>query len=613
MCNFAIVSYIPVIRHSTLLMNKLQLYIYKSLRGFKSIRNFNPSENVQRHIHDLRNALDCVNYNPAEKNLFYLISYIDTGTFFTIIRTIPDQPLDHLSTTLYVPAGLIITRDEMASIVKRTTRMVSNPSVSDEEIAELHEMLSKEYPVNQDAPATVASAGTQYAVCLYGGNAPHSLEDFYGEHLYQPDYLKYAGVILIDAELCMTYSCTDITDEKLADTVALLPPPVDPDGFTPYIYHHVFDRPFCVPLGGEVELKWRRAGFEDMTQIISIEKNNQEVEPVTTSDSRKSISPASFYVTSHVSKNRINDVNITVNGVEINEPKNFTVQELKKADVVITSPGYAPFRATLDLAATTQALVQLQEQRKIYKFELPVKTSELGAPIHFEIHTKREITDSPIEGYSLLEEIREGQGRSNHLAYTGGSSVPSWRKYAIGAASGLIAGLLLGWFMLGSGKADDDATDDVISQLEEVAVAQASNKKPEDKIAERPAEKATAVSESREDSKAKSANNAPVSDKAINYLDTHEVWTMEELEKYPELNGLFADMNNFSLQSIIDKWGAKLSKSKRFSKVAHHAGEGMRKKVFKPEGTYCKSGDHAIKVQSYLNRIDPAKPAPKKD
>ncbi len=58
-------------------MNKLQLYIYKSLRGFKSVRNINPEENVQRHIRDVRKALEILDYDPNEKYLFYLISYIE--------------------------------------------------------------------------------------------------------------------------------------------------------------------------------------------------------------------------------------------------------------------------------------------------------------------------------------------------------------------------------------------------------------------------------------------------------------------------------------------------------------------------------------------------------
>lgn len=585
-------------------MNKLQLYIYKSLRGFKSVRNINPSENVQRHICDMRNALECIDYNPAEKNLFYIISYIDEGSFFTIIRTIPDKPLDHLATTIFVPNGLIIKKEEMAAIVKRTTRMVSNPSVSDADIAELHEMLSKEYPTEADAPATVASEGREYAVCLYGEGTPHKLDDFFAEHLYQPDFLKYAGVILLEADLGLNFSATDLTDLLPADTVALLTPATDPDGFTPYIYHHVFDRPFRVPLGGEVEIVWRRGGFEDKKQMLTVESNNQEVLPTTTSDSRKAISPASFFITSHVSKNRLSDVIITVNGVEINESKSFTLNELKRADVSITSPGYAPFHATLDLAATTQALIQLQEQRKIYRFELPVKSSELGAPIHFEIHTKREISDSPIEGYSLLDGIREGQGRINHLAYTGGSASPAWRNYAIGAAAGLILGILIGWLFTGSDK-NEAAEPDVIETLEEVAIpTETDTAKEKTEAPKVKDEEQQAAPAPKEDSNP----GAPASEKALTYLDTHEVWTKADLDKYPELKGLFDDMNNFRLNSIVDKWGKKLSKSKRFSKVAHHATESMRKKVFTPEGHYCKdSGDTSIKVQSYLNRIDPAK------
>ncbi|MFG6386529.1 MAG: hypothetical protein K1V80_08675 [Muribaculaceae bacterium] len=596
-------------------MNKLQLYIYKSLRGFKSIRNFNPSENVQRHIHDLSNALECIDYNPDEKNLFYILSYIDLGAFFTIIRTIPDKPLNHLATTIFVPTGMIITREEMAAVVKRTTRMISNPSVSDTDVAELHEMFSKEYPVATDVAAAVASEGREYAVCYYGEGTPHALEDFFAEHLYQPEYLKFAGVVLVDAALGINCNAPDLTDVRIADNVPLLPPPADPDGFSPYLYRHVFDRPFYVPLGGEVEIVWRRGGFEDKKQFITVDEANLQVETMSTADSRKTISTSSFYITSHVSKNVVQDATITVNGIEINEPKSFTLQELKRAEVNITAPGYASFRGTLDLAATTQALIQLQEPRKIYRFELPVKSSELGAPIHFEIHTKREISASPIEGYSLLDEIREGQGRSNHLAYTGGAGgAASWRNYAIGAAAGLILGLLLGWLLPGCDSENKDTEPDVISQLEEVAVNSDSDSKPAAtaaKSAETPDKKEDKDNKKKEEPAATASsgvNNAPVSAQAITYLDTHEVWTRQDLEKFPELRGLFADMNNFRLTTLEKDWGKKLSKSKRFSKVAHHAGEGFRKKVFKPEGTYCKGeSDNSIKVQSYLNRVDPAK------
>jgi len=588
------------------MMNKLQLYISKSLRGFKSVRNINPSENVQRHIRDVRRALEALDYDPAEKYLFYLISYVEEGSFFTILRTIPDQPLDHLATTIFVPDGLKITREEMSDIVRRTTRMVSNPSVSAEEINDLHEVFSKEYPVQSNPPACVPSEGRDYACCFYNGATGRRLEDFYAESLYQPAFLEYAGVLLVDADLGVASSAVDLSDITLGTNVALLPPPAQPEGFVPHIFHHVFDRPFLVTLGSKVSVVWKRGGFEDRTQIVTVESDGQQVEPVSNAESRKALTPASFFITSQSSKQPVSGAVITVNGIEINEARTFTHGELKNADVIIRAAGFFPFHGHLDLAATTQALIQLQEQRKIYRFELPVKSSELGAPIHFEIHTKRELTDSPIEGYVLLDDIKEGAARSNHLQYTGQSALLTMRNVIIGCVAALIIGFILGWLIMGGSKSEDGAAEadmDVVAQTEQPADVQsaqpaqpAQTLQPEAKpVAEQPAA-ATKVSA-----------GGTVTAEAIRYLDDNAKWERAQLDKYPGLAGLFDDMNNYRLQRLVDTWGVKLKASKRFAKVADHAQQSLNKKIFKPEGTYCKTGDNVIVVQSYLNRIDPAK------
>ncbi len=573
-------------------MNKLQLYIYKSLRGFKSVRNINPEENVQCYIRDVRKALEILDYDPSEKYLFYLISYIDDGVFFTILRTIPSEPFDHLATSIFVPNGLKITREEMADIVKRTTRMVSNPQVTTEELSDLHEVFAKEYPIEQNPPATVASEGREYAFCQYGGDTGRSLSDFFAEKLYQPDFLKYAGIVLVDADLGVSSTAPDLGAHPLADTVAVLPPENHPDGFTPHIFHRPFNRPFLAPLGGTVTIVWRRGGFEDQIQTVKIENDNQQVEPMSTADSRKAVSPASFFITSQASKSPVHEATITVNGVEINEARSFTCDELKNADVIIRAQGFFPFHAHLNLAATTQALIQLQEQRKIYRFELPVKSSELGAPIHFEIHTKRDLADSPIEGYTLRDDIREGAGKSNYLEYTGGNSSASLRKTIIAAAAALAIGFLAGWLMTGNGNttATPETENTTINTIQNTPSAP-SPPEPTEAPETLPA-----------------TANHEVTAAAIAYLDGNTKWSKAELDKYPELDGLFDDLNNFRLERIVNVWKPRLDKSKRFGKLAFHASESQRKKIFKAEGSYCKdSGDHTITVQSYLNRIDPAK------
>ena len=70
-------------------MNKLQLYITRSGANLKSIFNLNPNEDVRRHVTDLKDAVSLVDYNPEEKNIFYMLKSTDDGIFFIILRTIP--------------------------------------------------------------------------------------------------------------------------------------------------------------------------------------------------------------------------------------------------------------------------------------------------------------------------------------------------------------------------------------------------------------------------------------------------------------------------------------------------------------------------------------------
>ncbi len=582
-------------------MNKLQLYIYKSLRGFRSVRNINPSENVQRHILDVRRALELLDYNTAEKYLFYMVSYIDEGSFFTILRTIPSEPLDHLSTTIFVPRGLRITPDEMEAVVRRVTRMVSNPSVSTEELAELHATFAKEYPFDREAPMSVASEGRRYAWRLYGGDTGCSLRDFFGAALYQPGYLPYAGVLLVDADLGVTGSDNDLTDMPLARTVAVLPPEATPEGFVPHIYHHLFDRPFLAPLDGDVDIVWRRPGFEDRTQRVHVDRADQVIEPASTAESRKAISPASFFITSQASKSVVPDPIITVNGVEINEARYFTQADLKNAEVVIRSNGFFPFRGHLDLASTTQALIQLQEHRKVYRFELPVKTSELGSPIRFEIHTKRELDDSPLEGYALLDDMREGTTRINHLQYIGSTPGASRRMTVVLAVAALLLGWLLGWFCTRT-SASSAGPEPVVTAAE-AAVTAAKTNTTAAKASE--PQKQTAVTEQAPAAEQTAA--ATVSAEAIAYLDKNPKWIKADMEKYPGLAGLFDDMNNYRIDRIITYWGPRLKASKNFSAVVT-AAEGGRykpKAQFAPGTTHNKEGDTVINWRGYTYRIDP--------
>lgn len=589
-------------------MNKLQLYIYKALRGFKSVQNINPAENIQRHIRDVRQALELIEYDPAEKYLFYLLSYVNEGTFFTILRTIPDKPLDHLASTIFVPNGIQISRDELADIVTRTARMVSNPTVTSEDIVELHELFGKEYPVEAEVPETVESQGRTYAFSYYGGATGRSLEDFFGRHIYQTNFLKYSGVLLVDADLGVNVDAADLTYEPLCDPAVLFPPQEMPNGFTPYIFDRVFDRSFRVSLGTSVEIKWKRKGFNDITENVEITEPESTLAAGSIDDSRKNVTRAMFYITAHGGKQTVDNAEISVNGTDITGSHEFSFDDLKSADVVVRAKGYRPYQATLDLAATSQALISLHEQRRIYCFELPVKSSELGSPIRFEIHTKRHLADSPLEGYSLVGEMREGAGRINHLQFTGTAGGIAIKQAAIFIGCALIAGFLLGWLIMSSGsQKSDGASDPAVTETEIVEVEPVKTQPVKtEPVKADPVKTETAPQQpQKEEQAAQRQQETAVTAASIAYLDGNAKWTRDELEKLPGLAGLYDDMNNFRLERLSGYWAQKLSKSNRFGKIAYHAKESLNKKIFHPDGTY--SSDNSISVQPYLYRIDPAK------
>jgi hypothetical protein len=585
-------------------MVKLQLYITKSLRGFKSLVNLNPADDISRYVIDVSTALNAVNYDATEKNIFYYVRYVPDGTFITIIRTIPSEPLNHLAANVFIENGTEISGADLLSVIKFTTRKVSNPGVSAEDLDELRELYDKEYPITENAPAIAPSDGREVAVCAYGGTTGRKLVDFLEEDtLFQPTFAHYSGALLIDADLDLTVNGHDLSDMELSHTVALLPPG-NSNGFTPHLYGRALTRPTLVPVNESFNIVWTRQGFDSVNTEVKVTEPNQTPELPDTSACHKSISPATFYITSRSNREPLTNCAINVNGTDIVEAHSFTCAELQEADVKITCPGYVSFSGIIDLASTTQALIQLRDLRKIYRFELPLKSTEFGAPISFEIHSKRPISESPIEGYSLSDTIKEGAGRNNMLTFTAGTGTMSRSAMVIAAAAGFVLGAVLAMFCIpkiaGTGsKADTTAASDTAAAVQQAKPAEGAltEVKTESQQAEAPRAEAT------------DANATASVATLVKYLDDNAVWRRDQLEAIPAAAGLFDDMNSYNFGSLSDKWGALLKESKNFAKVTNAAQQAMRKgkdpKRDKHAPTYNKADDNAINWLGYCFWIDP--------
>ena len=92
---------------------------------------------------------------------------------------------------------------------------------------------------------------------------------------------------------------------------------------------------------------------------------------------------------------------------------------------------------------------------------------------------------------------------------------------------------------------------------------------------------------------------------AILYLDSHETWNRDSMERYDDLKGLFDAMNDFRLSTVITDYSG-LTASKKFAKLVQVASKkisrGWIQKRGKPDSTQI--GDNEISYTYYINWID---------
>lgn len=575
-------------------MNKIQLYITKSTRTFKSMVNINPEEDVRAAVTDVRTYLEKVDYDAAEKNIFYLLKSTASGTFVTVLRTIPTDLGDHLAAWIFFPSTLDISAEDAVEIVKYTTKKVAAQGLNADDLAELRGIFSKEYTPVDDAPAIVPcrSADDEFAVRFYGDNAGTSLAELVSSR-YQLAYTPFSAVILIDDSLGITSAAPDLTHEPIENMVTVFPPDANADGFAPTIFGEPFTRPFYAPEGADIDIVWTKNGFDDITEGFKVEKTGDRPGPVATSTSKKAISAASFEITALATRQSLDgQCSITVNGCEINGTRYFTLPELASAMVTVACDGFYTYSARIDLASSTRALIQLRERHKVYNFEISAKSSDIAGMISFQINTKNPLTESPIDGYVVADEMQEGTTRTNHLVYHPDLGHRPLIERAIYAAGGVIVGLLLGWLIFGGKGSSDTVETGVVADstaVTEIVDNTATPAGPQPAAAAAPQPAATSL------------------DDAVRYLDTNRTWTRTEMEQFPDLRGLYNDMNVIDRHKIVETWGPKLKESRTFQSIVEHAKMSYRKKarIKGNRNTFNAPDDEKIAVQSYLNTIDP--------
>lgn len=588
-------------------MAKLQLYISKSVRGNKNVVNINPEEDIIRYIHDYKPALDIVDYDTSASIVFYLVTYLEQGVIVSVMRTVAGGASgEHIAASIFFPLGTQITTDRVLELTSYLAKMLSpnGADPSNEQIAELRRLFASDYNVDADAPSRLPASGHVYAYSYFGPGC-HSLREYVDARYYHSDFAFYAGVLLIDKESGAHAHDpnNNLTREVLHQTAVLLPPKTTREGFSAYIYHKPLTKPIAVPVDTRLEIQWKRAGFETFSQIVEITTPGERYTPAapSTAEAHKIISPASFYITEQGTQRVVGAFFIKVNDIDIDRPRSFTYSELVDAKVEINSPGYFAFSGNLDLASTTQALVQLRQLRRTYRFDLPLHTPDPTEAIRIYLKSKKPIVECPVDGYKIVgDEIVEGAGVTNNLVYVGGRGRNDLKKSIIVGAVAFILGIFVGWLAFDVDTKETHHAAPVVETVQPAPAPVVAQPEPEP-VVEATVEEAA-------------SSEQPVVTAAVDfgalgrYLDTHKVWRRSELDAIPGAQGFFDDLNNYNFDRIINYWQPNLSECAGFVPVYRAVinSNGKRDpRTGAHSPTYNTYGDDAINWLSYTYWVDP--------
>lgn len=575
-------------------MNKIGFRIYRFKEGPSIGLTVNEGDWTKKVV-DIRDILKL--YNSEDESKFAMfMSFSENGAYITIARSISGRGGDNTAAWIYIPNNIEVTGTEIIQIIDIVKEELS---ASKSNVERLTQIFSKDYGTTESAaymPSSVEKIFAKRNVGFY------PLKDIIGEKRYQPIYSNY-NVILIndmDGMEIVDKNITDLSREKMVETLVFCPPAKQdlPNGVSVHFKtsgYPQFNKPVRVYKSKHIDLVFKRSGFEDIPYMDSVEKNDQ-ICGVPTFNWKISISKDLFKV--RAAHNReidlFNEARICINGTELgwNHIIQLSEREATNATVSISANGYETFERKINLLNVRMPIsVELHRAERAQTWKIEMSNGEYAEMTLKSKYLPQRYSESPLKGYSIGD-------RNGHLEYT---NFGVFKQRAIGFCMAIAACLIVflcvalydwydshtfnwqfGWPPLKTEKIS--STTDYSSTNDNLKDATEANQSSEENSA-------TAA-----DSK------APTIDDAIAYLDNKDgVWQRDSLIKYPELDGLFEELNSYEFSKIINR-DPKLRNSKNFKKIY----DAIKLNIGKPfSGSFCGDDDfsYSITVSKYEKKM----------
>lgn len=576
-------------------MNKIGFRIYRFKEGPSVGLTVNEGDWTKKVV-DIRDILKL--YNSEDESKFAMfMSFSENGTYITIARSISGRGGDNTAAWIYIPNDIEVTGSDIISIIEVVKEELSAPKSNVERLAQIFAQNYRAIEAADYIPSSIEKVFAKRNVGFY------PLKELIGEKRYQPIYSNYHAILINDNDSMeiVDKNLTDLTNEMLVETFVFCPPVKQdiPNGVSVHFNksgYPLFNKPVRVNKSERISLVFKRTGFEDIPYIDSVEENDQFC-GVPRFDWKKSISRDQFKIVAanDSNVNLTDDATITINNVELkwHQPIIISEHDARQAKVRFSVNGYEPTEEYIDLLHAAKTItVKLHRAERVQSWKIELANGHTAVMDLRSKYLSGDKYESPIKGYSredgVLRYTNFGVIKQRAIGFL--MAVATFIVICLGVA-------LFEWF--------DNHNFEWQLGWPPLKVEKIGSYKAESST--------TAELYSNNDNETFPSDQSPVAEdgsllKALAYLDNEAgVWQRDSLIKYPELDGLFEELNSYEFSKILNR-ESKLRESKNFKKI-YEAILINRDKPF--NGNFCGEGDYSITVSNYEKKLNKPVEQPK--
>ena len=492
------------------------------------------------------------------------------GAYVVTARTISGRSMDNTAGWIFIPWNMEISGNQVYEVIKGIQQLLIQPQLPDS--ASLNRIFSADYPDKKVAD-TVPASVTQGPFAVRKCNA-ENIDLLLGSARCQQYYSKFVAVFMADNPNDFT-DVTDLSAQPLILKTTLMPPTIKElvDIFGPHVALYYMDEkqslvefnsPILATINSNVKFRIARNGFEpiDFSMNVIPGLTSLPLNQVKFCGWDKKLSLKDFKISTEGSQGK--SPAITVNGKSLSMgPVTVHESELANVQVSVTCPGYEKVEKTIDFRSQNLP-VRIPMRRAESTFERKIELAN-GSEAQITI-TGRDIprNQCPLEGYEV------SHGRLQYVPE------PRWIDWLIGAGAGIL--LCVTAFFIWQWLSDDEVAPQ--GTEDEQILDRRAQEKEKAKLEEE--EEARLLEEEQ---------------KALEYLDSHDIWERGEMEQITRLKDLWDAINNLNIPALKN-FDALRVKSDKLKKIIKVIVENPGKKV-----PYCRDNDTQItlsKFESYL-------------